>query len=72
MARFSYWNDFKEAVHEQGVTLSQLAAAAHVSVSTLKRHYDGREIDSDFDAHITEMLRECAAENENEKIKAVS
>lgn len=61
--RYNDWNEFKDYVHSKGVTLKELAAAAHVSYSTLKRKYCNCEIDKEFDMHIQEMLRECVYEN---------
>ena len=56
MARTVLWNEFKEYVHSQGFTIKELAEAARVSVSTLRRCYNG-EIDRELDNHVMYVLR---------------
>ena len=56
MARMVNWEEFKEYVHAQGVTIKALAEAARVSVSTLRRCYNG-EVDKELDNHVMYVLR---------------
>ena len=63
--RYNSYQDFKECVHEQGVTLSELARYMHISPASFKREFErDYKYGTDFQACVDDAMKEVKRNHE--------